>query len=185
MPEHIITCPVCKKKYKLTQKDSSQLAQEQFRCPNCKYSAPFKTLIDNLTEPTPQQTTAAPNAAKLPIHNPTKIAQGNQKPMAFLTVVAGNAKFALTPGIYVLGRRSSDSLATLQIAPDITISRQHARLVLQFVNGKLMAQVVGIKAGNPIAVNGVIQATGKPCTLKTGDLLRLGNTQIVFTINKA
>lgn len=184
MPEHIITCPVCKKKYKLTPKDDSKLAQEQFVCPNCKFSAPFKTLLDNIPI---AQSEISSNATESPaVHKATKIAQGAmQKPLAYLSVVGGSAKFALTTGVYILGRRSSDSQANLQLAPDITMSRQHARLALQYVTGKLMAQIVGIKTNNPIAVNGRVLASGKPYTLKSGDVLRLGATQIFYTVNKS
>ena len=45
MPVYIITCPICRKQYKLTPKDPSTLAQKTFSCPNCRYTTPFPTLI--------------------------------------------------------------------------------------------------------------------------------------------
>ena len=75
----------------------------------------------------------------------------------------------------------SDSTATLQLAPDISMSRQHARLSVQLVAGKLMAQIVSMKANNPVIVNGKVFAAGQSCTLKSGDSLQLGMTKILFT----
>ncbi|MGN0213305.1 MAG: FHA domain-containing protein [Muribaculaceae bacterium] len=116
-------------------------------------------------------------------HLETKVASGNGvQARPSLTVAGTNSKFILNPGAYIVGRRSSDSKATLQLAPDISMSRQHARLVVQVVAGKPMAQIMGLKASNPILVNGKICATGRPCTLKPGDIIQLGMTKIVFTI---
>ena len=105
-----------------------------------------------------------------------------QKSKAFISVLGSNERFVLNQGIYILGRKSSDSTATLQLAPDISMSRQHARLVVQAVAGKLMAQIMGLKANNPVIINGKMFAAGKPYTLKSGDRLQLGMTNIVFSI---
>ena len=53
MSEYIITCPICRKQYKLTPKDPLTLAQKSFTCPNCRYTTPFPTLIKELTAPQP------------------------------------------------------------------------------------------------------------------------------------
>lgn len=185
MAVYIIICPVCRKRYKLTPNDPSSLAQKAFTCPNCKYSAPFSALISNL--PNPQLVNHSEKATLTPAmqkaYHETKVIPGRiMQPKAYLTVVGGNTKFVLNQGVYVLGRRSSDSTATLQLAPDITMSRQHARLAVQMVGGKLMAQIVGLKANNPLLINGRLYAAGQPCTLKSGDRLQLGMTNLVFTI---
>ena len=169
MPVYIITCPICRKQYKLTPKDSSTLAQKTFSCPNCRYATPFPTLIKEL-------------ATQQPITG-TKVLQNvGMQAKAYITVIGSNAKFVLNQGIYVLGRKSSDSTATLQLAPDISMSRQHARLAVQLVGGRLMAQIVGLKANNPIIINGKMYAVGQPCTLKSGDKIQLGMTSIVFSL---
>ena len=105
-----------------------------------------------------------------------------KQPVASLTVLGSNANFILKQGVYILGRKSSDSTATLQLAPDISMSRQHARLAVQMVGGRLMVQVVGLKDNNPLFVNGKMYPAGQPCTLKTGDTLQLGTTKIVLAI---
>lgn len=185
MSVYIITCPICRKKYKLSPKDPSSLAQKTFSCPNCRYTAPFSTLIKDLPAPQPVTRSEAGGAsiANQGIHSATKVSPNvGMQSKAFITVTGSNARFVLNQGIYVLGRKSSDSTATLQLAPDISMSRQHARLAVQVVGGRLMAQIVGLKANNPILINGKAYAAGQPCTLKSGDKLQLGMTKIEFSI---
>lgn len=184
MRVYIITCPICRKQYKLTPKDPSTLAQKTFSCPNCRYTTPFPTLIKELAAPQPitRSEGSEPASINQMIHSATKVSHNNvMQSKAYITVVGSNARFVLNQGIYVLGRKSSDSTATLQLAPDISMSRQHARLAIQMVGGRLMAQIIGLKANNPIFVNGKVYAAGQPCTLKTGDKLQLGMTRIVFS----
>lgn len=180
MSIQVITCPICKKQYKLSVNDPSSLAKKTFTCPNCKYSAPFTTLIKGLSN------SAVTNGGSAPapqVHNATKVKpMTGQTPKAYLTVVGTNSRFVLEQGMYVMGRRSSDSTATLQLAPDISMSRQHARMAVKMVGGKLMAQVMSMKAANPVFLNGMVCPEGKPCSLKSGDTLQLGTTKVVFTI---
>ena len=183
MPVYIITCPICRKQYKLTPNNPSILAQKNFSCPNCRYTTPFTALIKDIAVPEPITRSDANPVVNQTLHSATRVTSNpvvNSK--AFLTVIGSNAKFILNQGIYVLGRKSSDSTATLQLAPDISMSRQHARLAVQIVGGKLMAQIIGLKANNPIMVNGKIYSSGQPCTLKSGDSIQLGMTKILFSI---
>lgn len=196
MPAYIFSCPICKKKYKVTPNDPSVLKQKSFTCPTCRYQAPFVQLIKELQQVPPpppnvmpQAVTQGDNPSVVPPPVPpvpggghTKVAQ--QRPAeakAHLNVLNTGAKFVLNPGFYVLGRKSSDSPATLQLAPDISMSRQHARLAVQLVNGVLRAQIAGLKASNPVVVNGKALAPGQSYTLKPGDRLQLGSTQILFS----
>ena len=175
MPVYIITCPICRKQYKLTPKDPSTLAQKTFSCPNCRYTAPFPTLIKELsaTQPVTRSEGTEIPPVNQRLHSATKVSSSvGMQSKAYITVMGSNARFVLSQGIYVLGRKSSDSTATLQLAPDISMSRQHARLAVQLVGGRLMAQVVGLKS----------YAAGQPCTLKSGDNLQLGMTRIIFSI---
>lgn len=182
MTFYIITCPVCRKQFKLMPKDPMSLAHKSFSCPNCRYTAPFHTLIKDL--PCQSNITISTETDVSHYNNAkTKVSPNLMKQSkAYLSVLGSNARFVLSQGVYVLGRKSSDSSATLQLAPDISMSRQHARLTVQVVGGKLMAQIIGLKANNPIVVNGRMFAAGQPCTLKSGDKLQLGMTKLVFTI---
>ena len=190
MGEYHISCPNCKKQFKLTFKDPKVLVQKSFICPGCKYSVPFVTLLKRLKDvqpvtihegsiPPPPQTGGNPQSS----HSATKVAHTNamNSPKASLMIIGRNERFVLNPGIYIMGRRSSDSTASLQIAPDISISRQHARLAIQMVGGKPMAQVVGLKAYNPVIVNGKILPAGQPYSLKNGDSIQLGQTKCIFS----
>lgn len=183
MSVYIVTCPICRKQYKLMPKDPTTLAQKTFSCPNCRYTTPFTTLIKELATPHPVTRSEGidPSSMNQKMHSATKVSQNNgNQAKVFITVIGSNAKFVLNQGVYILGRKSSDSTATLQLAPDISMSRQHARLAVQMVGGKLMAQIIGLKTDNPIFVNGRAYAVGQPCTLKSGDRLQLGMTRIVF-----
>lgn len=188
MSEYIIICPACKKHYKLIPNNLESLFGKSFMCPKCSYSVPFQVLIKDLQDikakpqtnvnPTPSTQCITP-----PKHSETKVstsASAQQK--ASITILGSNAKFILNQGIYIIGRKSSDSLATLQVAPDINMSRQHARLVAQIVGGKLVAQISGLKAYNPVLINGKLLPHGNPYTLKNGDIFQLGNTRCLFSI---
>ena len=145
----------------------------------------FPTLIKELAVPQPVTRSEGVEPAQISqrMHSATRVSQNvGMQSKAYISVIGSNARFVLNQGIYVLGRKSSDSTATLQLAPDISMSRQHARLAVQMVGGKLMAQIIGLKANNPIFVNGKVYVAGQPCTLKSGDKLQLGMTRIVFSV---
>jgi hypothetical protein len=180
---YVIICPICRKQYKLTPKDPSTFAQKTFSCPNCHYSTPISTLIK---EPSIPQSNASVEGGETKIvqsdHSATKVAQiVGMDLKAYITVLGSNIRFIIKQGMYILGRKSSDSPATLQLAPDISMSRQHARLSVQVVNGKLMAQIVCLKPNNPIFINGKVFSAGQRYTLKSGDKLQLGKTIIVYS----
>lgn len=191
MPEYVVKCPVCKKQYKVTPNNPATFAQNIFTCRNCRFTAPFHSLIKELAPaPSPQPVTHSEGTGIPHVtpqaHSATKVSPGINAGVpqmrAYLTVMGNNARFVLNQGIYILGRKSSDSTATLQLAPDISMSRQQARLAVQVVNGKLMAQITSLKADNPVFVNGKICPAGQPCMLKLGDQLQLGMTRVVFSI---
>lgn len=185
MSEYIVKCPICRKQYKMTPKDPSTLAQKTFSCPNCHYTTPFTSLIKGVAAPqsqTQSEGTDSINRSQK-MHSPTKVSQNvGMQSKAYILVLGSNAKFVLNQGVYILGRKSSDSTATIQLAPDINMSRQHARLAVQMVGGKLMAQIICLKANNPILINDKLYAAGQPCTLKNGDKIQLGSTYIIISI---
>lgn len=187
MPTYIITCPVCKQRYKATKIPSTP---KPFVCKKCGYSAPINSVLQ---KDTPSQLvtnseatntiTSTNNDVSPKIAPGTKVRAGAALEVkAYLTVMGNGVKFVLVPGVYILGRKSSDSKATLQIAPDISISRQHARLTVQSVGGKVMAQIIGLKNDNPVIINGKALSVGLPQTLRSGDRLQFGTTSVVYTI---
>lgn len=186
MATYIFACPICKKQYKLMPKDPATLAQKTFTCPHCHYSAPFSSLLSSL--PSSSDQLAQPpssNEARpfTPLHSPTKMVNGlGTQPHAFLTMIDSGSKFVLQQGNYILGRKSSDSKATLQLAPDICMSRQHAQLSVQATGRNIVVQIVGLKPENPVIINNKVLRAGQPCRLKPGDHLQLGRTHVVFSL---
>ncbi len=198
MPVYIFSCPVCKKRFQLTSAKPSILVGKTFICSNCRYTAPFTQVIGELRQyaQEPDQSSAQRRRGNITVPDGlmddgpspdtgdrTRVDTSRQQPKAFLTVAGTGSRFVVTPGAtYVLGRKSSDSKADLQLAPDRSLSREHARLAVQMVGGKLMAQILGIKSNNPVLVNGKALAPGQPCTLRNGDRLQLGLTHVLFNL---
>lgn len=181
MPPYIITCPACKQRYKANK---LPLMDQPFVCKKCGYTASIGGLLNKQSEPQPvtQSGDAVPGAAPAGVKKTKVRAGANLEVKAYLTVAGNGTKYVLTPGIYILGRQSSDSMASLQLAPDISMSRKHARLAVQKVGGKVMAQIIGLKAENPIIVNDRILPAGQPYTLKPGDSLQFGATRVIYSI---
>lgn len=104
-----------------------------------------------------------------------------QQPQMVLHVLSDDTRIPLMPGNHTLGRRSSDSTATIQLAPDPYMSRVHATLFVTTVGGKVVSQIRNMKRENPIFVNGNPLHENKVQTLKVGDRLQIGMTNIVYT----
>lgn len=84
-------------------------------------------------------------------------------------------------GNFTVGRRSSDGKATVTLSPDITMSRVHAGMrVMKNTKGEIIYQITTVKPENPVVVNGKPLAKGQPCSLKPGDKLTMGDTNLVF-----
>lgn len=85
-------------------------------------------------------------------------------------------------GNFNLGRSSSDSTAQVKVAPDITMSRLHAGMRVVMAGGVQAYQITSVKNENPVYVNGAPVRRGQAVTLKSGDKLRLGNTEAIFKL---
>ena len=187
MSSYVITCPACKQRYRVSNIPASP---KPFVCKKCGYTTALSNLlpaqpITMTGDATPAPATAPTPATPVPRSTKpagTKRVGGGLEVKAYLTVAGNGTKLVLTPGVYILGRKSSDSMASLQIAPDISMSRQHARLTVRQVGGKVMAQVIGLKAENPVIINDKILPAGQPYTLKVGDCMRLGATRVIYSI---
>lgn len=112
----------------------------------------------------------------------TVVSPRANSPRAFLTIVGTGVRFTISEGQYTIGRRSSDSNASIQLAPDPYMSRLHARLAAKVINGRLVVQVCSTKADNPIIINGNACPPGVPQTLRANDHLQLGMTHVVFIV---
>ena len=85
-------------------------------------------------------------------------------------------------GNYELGRLSSDSNAKIKIAPDMAMSRIHAGMRTTKINGQIVYQITSVKNENPVYVNNQPVGKGKACSLKNGDMIRMGDTTMVFRL---
>lgn len=190
MPAVQIECPQCHGRFTLKAPNFQVMASKPFRCPKCGFSAPFGQLMASAGIPVQTMRSATPSPAPLHTHiaggarpaspgGKTSIASGAN--LATLTVQDSGRKFNLSQGNYTLGRESSDSRASLQIAPDQYMSRLQAQLqVNRGANGLADCVVVGVAATNPIFVNNVRIEPGQAARLKNGDIILLGMTKVAI-----
>ena len=85
-------------------------------------------------------------------------------------------------GNFDLGRMSSDSSAKVKIAPDMSMSRIHAGMRTTKVNGQIVYQITSAKNENPVFVNNQPISKGKAFNLKNGDVIKMGDTTMVFKL---
>lgn len=192
----IIKCPNCESLFNLRHK-----ATKTFTCPKCKHKAPFQEIIDfskSLEEndnPEIKETVAqSDQATRVVINNvgeKTMLVPGLQLQVpksASLQVTFKGVKLCELQlpktGNYNLGRRSSDSKAQIKVAPDMTMSRVHAAMrTVKGPDGNPSYQITTIKPENPVYVNGKEIERGKICVLKSGDRIRLGETDLIFKLS--
>lgn len=183
MAKYKFNCPNCKTLYQLTVAKPETMVNKTFVCNKCGHTNLFSKLLPIPSQPTnPSKTIPDGYNQQSDTKKHTHVVVSDGEAKAYLTVASTKAKYVLKNGIYVLGRDSSDSSATLRLAPDITMSRQHARLIVQTVGGKTVAQITGLKFNNPVIVNGNALPANRPFTLKSGDVIQLGATKVQLLI---
>ena len=107
-----------------------------------------------------------------------KLAGGVGQRGFFLIKESGKV-IPLAQGRHILGRDSSDSGATLRIAPDPYMSRRHAHLeVVAIGGGVLRSMITGLNSGNDIFINGGRIRPGATVQLTPGDEILLGMTTL-------
>lgn len=187
MREIKITCPRCHKSFTLKTQNPNAVMGKEFKCPKCGFSAPFRRLMGgHVTDDPALHTHIAGGGLSQSAgfgEMKTRIAGQAQMGMTgtmSLIVESTGMSFPLMPGTYILGRASSDSKATLKLAPDPYMSRQHARLVIDTSMGKLQCQLSSLASANPIFINNKKIPQGSAVTLKSGDKILLGMTTIMF-----
>lgn len=115
----------------------------------------------------------------------TKVVPSLQQKRGMLQVTFNNRPYSTIPlpyGNYELGRLSSDSNAKIKIAPDMAMSRIHAGMRTTKINGQIVYQITTVKNENPVYVNNQPVGKGKACSLKNGDMIRMGGTTMVFRL---
>lgn len=184
MQEIKIECPRCRQRYNLKVGNPALLAGEVFNCKKCGLSAPFPMVIGKNKNPDLRTHIAneMSQGGKTQVAGQkTRLAGQQQQTGMALVIERTGARFPLYPGVYILGRDSRDSKATLKLAPDPYMSRQHARLEIIPYAGTVRSMLYAMESGNPIYINNRKVAVGAGVQLKSGDKLLLGMTMVIFT----
>lgn len=196
MSELVITCPICRRKFKITG-DPNVFKNDAFRCPKCGYAAPFSVVLNwnqyTTTKPTssPQHTSDIANkkttiATNIPAPNEKTKISSEDAPSpsteAYLSMPALNRRFKLKQGNFVLGRNSSDSKADIRLAPDPYMSREQALLRVGRSGNQTICQLTPLKTNNPVYLNGQPISLNTMATLHSGDKITMGKTTINFEI---
>ena len=174
-----IECPNCRSKFTLKTPSLEAMANKPFRCPKCRYVAPFGKLINRRSVAAPLHTTIGGDPNAQPVDK-TRIAASGAS-LVELVIEESGKTLKLGSGIYTIGRDSSDSRASLKISPDKYMSRLHAQIEVSSNptgHAKPLCHISGLNATNPTFVNNRKLETGESTELKNGDKLLLGMTKI-------
>lgn len=196
----IITCPSCKRRFELRSKIPSI-----FHCPKCHYQAPFQSILDQnsqsatdvppVFDATTMKSSINSEQAFDP-NQPTQVYVGNGTPQqdkTKLVVTCGHLHIlnnnsvvkdvALKLGTPTLGRLSSDSQASIKIAPDPYMSRIHARMKISLeADGQVQYIITPVKQNSPIFLENKQIPFGKSAILHNGCKIKMGETEMLFVI---
>jgi uncharacterized membrane protein YhaH (DUF805 family) len=112
-------------------------------------------------------------------HRETVAFPGRHQQQVALTDSYGR-NYPLSIGENSIGRMDNASYASIQIpTDDLTMSRNHAVIIVNNYNGQLVCTIQHIKNA-PIYQNGYIVQPGCCATLNNGDVIRLGQTEFTF-----
>lgn len=178
-----LICPHCRTPFTLKAASMESLSGKVFKCPKCGVATPFDSM---------SRRSVSNSAASLRTHiapgpggnggGKTQVARPNYFAM-FVSEDTGR-QIPLPKGVQILGRESSDSRATVRIAPDPYMSRAQARTELtENPEGGVICRLVPLKSTNTIFVN------DKPIGmegvfLRDGDRLLMGMTKLIFNTRK-
>lgn len=195
MAEVTIICPGCKKSFTLKASNLSVLNGKIFTCPRCRLQTPFSRLLPaDRPELHTHIASGAPGADLHthiggipvgPIGNKTQIANNPGSGNGFATLIVQQPygrTIPLQPGTHTLGRDSSDSRASVRIAPDPYMSRFHARLDLGMTPGGKMARISSLNPNNPVLINGKRINSPTGVQINSGDYITLGETQMIIRL---
>ncbi|MGM9853597.1 MAG: FHA domain-containing protein [Muribaculaceae bacterium] len=115
-------------------------------------------------------------------HNTDSQTRVSQNAPVTLVLESGR-RIPIFPGEHILGRDSSDSGAEIHVAPDIYMSRSHARLsVAVGPDNSVQCSLTPLESANSIVVNSRALRTGEQTTLANGDRVLLGITGFTVEI---
>lgn len=168
-----LSCPDCGAKYTLKAPSLNAVRGKIFNCPKCACSAGYEELIPGLADEAsemPSRHIAAPEFSRQAARQMVNGAEGR----LLLHVPTTGKTFGLSNGRYTLGRDSSDSRATVKLAPDPYMSRMHAMLIVNANQARLTNQ----SNTSLITLNGNTIPFGRSANIAPGDTLVIGQTEI-------
>lgn len=201
-------CPRCQSGFSIKNATQAAIARQTFRCPKCGHTAPLSQIIGNIglqqgNHP-PTQIGGMPGSPKTQIGGApgivggaagtpktqiagagiggakTQIAGGAGTPIVTLTIMPSGRRIPLPQGVYTLGRDSSDSKASLRIAPDPYMSRLQARLEVMSSPAGTVCRLIGLSPTNPVMINNRPTNQNFGVDLRNGDTLLLGMTRVII-----
>lgn len=196
----IITCPSCKRRFELRSKTPAT-----FRCPKCHYQAPFQSILNespvkNTDSSSDYDVTAMERQSKqksgINPNQETHVFTGDnlsQQEKTKMVVTCGHLHILnnnsvikdipLKLGTPILGRMSTDSQATIKIAPDPYMSRGHARMKIALASdGQIQYIIAPMKQSSPIYLDNNEIPFGKSAILRNGCKIKMGETEMMFVI---
>lgn len=199
-------CPRCRAGFSIKNATPAAVARQTFRCPKCGHTAPLSQILGGASSPGAHPATqigGIPGSPKTQIGGApgivggmpgtpktqiagamaggakTQIAGGAGAPVVTLTVMPSGRRIPLPQGVYTLGRDSSDSRASLRIAPDPYMSRLQARLEVMTSQVGPVCRIIGLSPTNPVMINNRPTNQNFGVDLRNGDTLLLGMTRVV------
>lgn len=161
------------------------MASKSFRCPKCGFSTSFGQLLGpDARRTVPLHTHIAGGGAAPAPGGKTHVATPGMasRGLVTLNVPKSGRTFPVGQGVYTLGRESSDSRATLRIAPDPYMSRLQARLEVMATPQGVSCRIIGLNSANPVFVNNRQINPNFGVDLKNGDKLLLGMTEVTVAM---
>lgn len=181
-----IKCPVCGKVIPVIDDPSN--VKKVLTCPNChekvkfvdcKVVSPADAAAPEAPSPSPahpQQTAKSTDATRIEIPPKREAKSGY-----FEDRMTG-MRYDLPAGKHVLGRNASTSKADIPIeTADRYMSRAHIRVDVSLgEDGLYHVYVSNAENTNPTLINGVTLQAGEVVGLKSGDVLKLGDTELKY-----
>lgn len=168
-----------------------------FQCPHCGQSTPFATIFSDAgpatatSQPAPQAQQAlhtyiggggaGMQRGVVPNFQKTQVVR--QGPLAIVVEDTGR-RIPIGVGSHILGRESSDSPASVKLAPDPYMSRLHARLDITRQGNRVSCRIQPLRSSNAVIVNSSRLDEGQTMMLKPNDKVVLGMTTIHLEVNR-
>lgn len=177
-------CPQCQREISVKAPSKDALIGLTFSCPHCHVNTPFSSILGASSQKNAALHTHIAGGQAVPQGGaPQKTQVARIAPLAIVLIDSGR-RIPVGQGAHILGRDSADSPATVRLAPDPYMSRQHARLDISSQGKRLTCRIQSLKSANTMIVNGSEVAVGNSVSLSPGDIVTLGMTKFRIEINK-